>query len=199
MIDPIDAHDRALDTTSAIIAGIDRDQLDLPTPCDDFNVRALLGHLVGGNLRFLAVAHGEPGTNVPARADAADDQWLDAYRESAAAVAAAWQDRALLEKPAVLPFGEVPGAVALGIHTVEAIVHGWDLATATGQPAAIDPELCAVAWKHAQLVDDSLRGPGRAFGAARPCPRHRVTHRPTGRVARAPTLSVNHGVRRPPR
>ena len=60
-----------------------------------------------------------------------------------------------------LPFGEVPGAVALGIHTVEAIVHGWDLATATGQPAAIDPELCAVAWKPPRsFVDDSLRGPG---------------------------------------
>jgi uncharacterized protein (TIGR03086 family) len=170
MIDSIDAHDRALDAATAIIANIDRDQLDLPTPCDDFDVRALLGHLVAGNRRFLAVAHGEPAISVPLDVDAADDQWLVAYRDSAAAVAAAWHDQALLEEPAVLPFGEVPGAVALGIHTVEAIVHGWDLAIATGQPATIEPELCEVAWHNAQLVDDNLRGPGRAFGAAVPVP-----------------------------
>ncbi len=67
-----------------------------------------------------------------------------------------------------LPFGAVPGAVALGVHTVEAIVHGWDLARATGQPTELDPDLCAVAWQNAKNIDDSFRGPGRPFGPAVP-------------------------------
>lgn len=146
VLDPVEAHDRALEATAAIVAAINPGQLDLPTPCADFDVRALLGHLVGGNRRFVAVAHCEPAADVPPSAEVADDQWLDAYCETAAAVAAGWQDPALLEKPAMLPIGEVPGTLALGVHTVETIVHGWDLATATDQPATIDTELCEVAW-----------------------------------------------------
>ena len=56
--------------------------------------------------------------------------------------------------------------MAIGIHTVETIVHGWDVATATGQPAEIEPALCAVAWEHCAGIDDSLRRPGGPFGPA---------------------------------
>ena len=69
-----------------------------------------------------------------------------------------------------LPFGDFPGAIALGIHTVEAIVHGWDLAKATGQSTEIEPELYEVAWQNCKDIDDSFRGPGRPFGPAAAAP-----------------------------
>jgi uncharacterized protein (TIGR03086 family) len=94
----------------------------------------------------------------------AEDDAAAAYRSSAGAVSAAWHDPAALERPARLPIGDVPGEVALAIHTVETIVHGWDLARATGQPTEIEPELCAVAWEASKGIGDDLRGAGRPFG-----------------------------------
>ena len=70
----------------------------------------------------------------------------------------------MLERAFLLPLGEVSGRFAVGMHTVEAIVHGWDLAKATGQPTEIEPDLCAVAWQQCAGIDDSLRGPRRPFG-----------------------------------
>lgn len=164
-MNPIVMHDRAMAATADIVANITADQFGDPTPCEDFDVGALVNHLGAGNHRYVAIARGQPADSVPLTGDVVDDL-LPSYRESAAAVSKAWADPALLKRPVCLPFGEVPGAVALGVHTVEAIVHGWDLATATGQPTELDPDLYPVAWEHSKTVDDSFRGPGRPFGPA---------------------------------
>jgi uncharacterized protein (TIGR03086 family) len=160
------AHDHALETTEAIVANVAPEQLALPTPCADFDVRTLLGHMIAGNERFAAVARGEPIESRPAMATFAGDDAAPAYRASAAEMAAAFREPGALERSVLLPIGEVPGEVALAIHTVETIVHGWDLAKATGQPTEIEPELFAVAWEATRGVGDDLRGPGRPFGPA---------------------------------
>jgi uncharacterized protein (TIGR03086 family) len=162
----IKLHDRALEATAAIVANVDAVQFGAPTPCADFDVRALLNHMIGGNYRFVKIAHGEPGQAVPAAGDFVHDDALTPYRQSAGAVSEAWSDPALLDRTARLPFGDFPGAFALGIHTVEAIVHGWDLAKATGQPTELDPDLYEVAWQNSKDIDDSFRGPSRPFGPA---------------------------------
>jgi uncharacterized protein (TIGR03086 family) len=112
------------------------------------------------------IAHGEPGQDEPATGDFVHHEALAPYRHSANALSAAWSDPAVLDTTVHLPFGDFPGAVALGIHIVEAIVHCWDLATATGQPTEIDPDLYEAAWQHCKDIDDSFRGPGRPFGPA---------------------------------
>ena len=59
-----------------------------------------------------------------------------------------------------LPFGELPGAVFMGIATNDVFTHGWDLARSTGQPTDLDPAMAADL--HAQVkgfVTDELRGP----------------------------------------
>ena len=170
-MDLLAAHAAALDSTSRIVAGIDRAQLSLPTPCEDFDVEALLGHLIVGNRRFVAVAGGAPATSVPLEPEPTDD-WSAAYDTTAIAVRDAWRDPAALERIAELPIGSIPGVVALGMHVVESLVHGWDLATATGQGTDIEPELCTIAWQNVQGVDDDLRGAGRPFGPAIEVPDH---------------------------
>ncbi len=162
----VELHDRALEKTAAIVASVDATQFGRPTPCPDFDVRALLNHIIGGNYRFALMAAGEAGEARPSTGDYVHDDALGPYRESAAALSAAWRDPARLEQTVHLPFGDFPGVFALGIHTVEAVVHGWDLAKATGQPTEIDPDLCAAAWQTSKDIDDSFRGPGRPFGPA---------------------------------
>ena len=86
------------------------------------------------------------------------------YRESAEAVSKAWSDPAVLTRTVHLPFGDFPGQFGIGIHFVETLVHGWDLAKATGQPTTLDPELVAFAWENTKDLSDSFRGPGLPFG-----------------------------------
>lgn len=167
-MDLIGLHDRALAATTGLVANVRAEQFSNPTPCAELDVRALLNHLVAGNYRYVNIAHGEPAEPVPLTGDFVHGDALTPYRKSAAAVSQAWAEPILLERTVHLPFGAVPGAVALGVHTVEAIVHGWDLARATGQPTELDPDLCAVAWQNAKNIDDSFRGPGRPFGPAVP-------------------------------
>jgi uncharacterized protein (TIGR03086 family) len=159
-------HDRALDVLGTTIEKIDPSQMSDPTPCSEFDVRALLDHVIAGNLRFTAIARGAPAVSVPVTDDFFTDDAVRPYRESAAALSEAWADPAALERTAHLPFGDFPGEFALGIHIVESVVHTCDLAKATGQPTDIDPELCDAAWQRAKDLDDMFRGPGRPFGAA---------------------------------
>ena len=164
MMDLATAHDRALAATTEIVGNVAAAQFDHPTPCAEFDVRALLNHLIAGNYRFAKVARGERAETVALTEDFVHDGALAPYRVSAGVLAEAWSDPAVLERTVHLPFGDFPGAFALGIHTVETVVHGWDLAKATGQPTEVDPELCAVAWQNCKDIDDTFRGPGRPFG-----------------------------------
>jgi uncharacterized protein (TIGR03086 family) len=163
-MDVIKLHDRALEATTSIVANVGTSQFGMRTPCAELDVLALLNHMIGGNFLFVAAANGEPPEPASATADFVRGEALASYRKSADAVSKAWSDPSVLARTVRLPFGELPGEVALGMHTVETIVHGWDLAKATEQPTELDPELYEVAWQNAKGIDDSLRGPGRPFG-----------------------------------
>ena len=183
----VELHDRALDALGTTIEKIDLSQLDDSTPCAEFDVRALLNHVIGGNYRFVAIARGEPGASVPAGGDFVRDDALGPYRKSAAALSEAWADPSLLARTVQMPFGDFPGEFALGVHLVEAVVHSWDLACATGQPTDLDPVLCDAAWQRTRDVDDSFRGPGRPFGpAVAPPPGATATERLVSWLGRQP-------------
>lgn len=169
-MDIVRLHVQALEQTAQLVEGVRPDQLDQPTPCVEWDVRALLTHLIGGNLRWAGLARGEPLRRGPAQgggpaADLLGDDPAGAYRRSAADVTAAWQDPALLDQTFALPIGEMPGRVALTQHLVETVTHGWDLARATGQAPAFDPEVVHVAlqFTQAQLPADPM--PGSPFAA----------------------------------
>jgi uncharacterized protein (TIGR03086 family) len=163
--------ERALEQTAAVIAAIPSGQADLATPCQDWDVRALVHHLVGQDLRnFLVVAHG--GTaDWQAPADEFGEDWGAAFRDRAAPLIAVWR-AADLEEQVGLPGG---GQAALGSRVdqqiAELALHGWDLTVATGQHADLDPVLAeyALAWSH-QVLRPEFRGPDRAFGAEVPVP-----------------------------
>lgn len=80
----------------------------------------------------------------------------------------AWQDPSLLDQPFDLPFGVMPGRVAVGMHLVETVAHAWDLPRATGQGAAFAPEVVRTASQFAHSSLPSERPPGTPFGAPVP-------------------------------
>lgn len=134
--DPRPLYRSALSWVQGLIAAVRPDQLADPTPCPDFDVRALLGHLVVTVEKPRVLAE---GGDVHAVAQVvtgvADDGWAAAYGAMTDKLWAIWADDALLTRPLTAPWGEVPGAALLMGYLNETLVHGWDLAVATGRTA----------------------------------------------------------------
>lgn len=145
--DPRLLYARTLNQTATIIAAVAPEHLGGPTPCPDWDVRTLLSHIVGVVTRTAILGEGGDALSVPPFADrVADDDWTAAYAAAADRALAAWgADDATLEKLVRVPWGTVPGAVAIGGYVREILTHGWDLATATGQPTELDPDLAEFA------------------------------------------------------
>ena len=162
----MDSHQyrRALLHTGRIVVGVRPEHLPLPTPCRDWDVRLLLNHIIGGNYMCAEVAAGR-------RADATgdmDDHTLpdpgSNYVASAEAVLAAWAAPGAMERRCHMPFGDIPAPAAVSIHFLDIVVHGWDLARATGQDTTIEPDLAAEALDISHgLLSPELRETG-VFG-----------------------------------
>ncbi len=147
MEDIVRLHERALDEAARLVDGVTPAQMGLPTPCSEWDVRALLTHLVGGNLRWVSVAQGRPLQRPPAQGarpspELLGDDPATAYRRSAAALTEAWQDPSLLHQQFDIPFGIMPGRAALTLHVVETVTHGWDLAKQQGRARRSIPMSC---------------------------------------------------------
>ncbi len=166
MTDPRPLHRRAIAQTEPIVAAVRSAQLALPTPCAEFDVRALLSHIVGGLNRVAIVGECGDALARPARADdVPDDGWAAAYRAAAARAQAAWADDAKLDALVEVPWGKIPGRFAIAGYGQEILMHGWDLAKATGQPTEGDPELAQWALAGAQRVlPPDSRGGDIPFG-----------------------------------
>lgn len=151
---PVQQLARSLEDTAEVIEGVRDDQWDQPTPCSEWSVRDVVNHLVTGNDLFARALDGTPPST--AGTDGlSPDQWAAAYRESANALLAAFSSPGAMDRVVKVPFGEVPGVVALHLRLVEALAHGWDLARATGQPPRADEELAeqALEFTRAKLAD----------------------------------------------
>ena len=159
-------HDRALDSLGTTIEKIDPAQLGDPTPCSEFDVRALLNHVIGGNLRFVAIAAGRAGRV------GAGDRRLRHRRRGDAVPRVGGRAVEGVERPGCArgdgadAVRRLPGRVrARHPHRRGRGAH-LGPSKATGQPTELDPELCEAAWERTKDIDDSFRGPGRPFGPA---------------------------------
>src|SRR3954469_16473369 len=155
-------HAQALDVTGRIVAGIPPGRWHAGTPCKDWDARALLGHVVSGNLWAAELAAGATIESVGDRlnGDVLGADPVRSYAASAEAAAAAFLRRGALEAPCAVSYGPVPGSVYAGHRFVDVFIHGWDLATATGQPSPVTPELAAACWQVGEPQLDLLRGSG---------------------------------------
>ena len=131
---------RAVATGTAVIAAVPIGALGDPTPCGSFDVRGVLGHLVGVLHRVTRLGEGGDPFTV-ADAEAADGEWLQAWREAAHGVQRAWTDDEVLARPMSLPWQQGTGADILCGYLSELTVHTWDVAVATGQEPAWDEEV----------------------------------------------------------
>jgi uncharacterized protein (TIGR03086 family) len=183
-MEPLAQLDLLAPPLGTVIAGIGDDQLDMPTPCDEFTVEGVLDHMLSGAVAFSAAFQGEtPGplpTGVDKRAlvGGALGSLVEAMHRPHA-----------LEQEIAAPFGVVPGEAFARFVVLDGLVHGWDLATATGQPYDPPEALVRAVQAFADEALPPLRN-GETFGKPTPAP---DTASPIERLAAFTGRSLNGG------
>lgn len=161
----------ATSALATLVTGVRDDQLSSPTPCTAYAVGDLVDHIGGLTLAFTGAARKEqvPGSEQGGTGDASslEPGWRERIGNDLVALAAAWRaDDAHQGMTQAGPI-ELPGEVAALVTLNELVVHGWDLAVATGQPYEPDPALVAAC---AAFVDGfEVEGDG-PFGPPVPAP-----------------------------
>ncbi|WP_043619716.1 TIGR03086 family metal-binding protein [Nonomuraea candida] len=127
-----------------LLDGVTEDRLNDPTPCDGTSVAALLDHLMGLSLAFTWAARKitppEGATGPSARAERLDPQWRTLLPQRLDELVESWRDPKAWEGTAEAGGVTMP-ADQLGVVALdELVLHGWDLARATGQPFTCTPE-----------------------------------------------------------
>ena len=158
---------QALATARAAVGSVSAGQLELSTPCAEFDVRALLGHLTAVVQRVAAVGQGKSAFSVPDTVEGiADDAWLATWDSAIAEQQRVWSDDSVLTTIITLPWASLPGSAILGMYTNEVSVHTWDLAQAVGYQPSWNEGALKLAM---QTMFHALPADGRAeeFEAAR--------------------------------
>ncbi len=133
----------AADQLVALIELVTPADLERPTPCDEFDVSTLTGHLLAVFRRITHVATGGAWSDIPQVVTGIPAEALAATAASDRdALLATWSDGAVLDRVLSLPPGvQVPGRVGALRYTQEMVTHAWDVATALGRADALDPAL----------------------------------------------------------
>ncbi len=140
---------RAADAFGARVHGVADDRWAASTPCSDWDVRALVNHLVYEMRWCVPLLAGRTVAEVGDRFDGdllGDDpvgRWDSAAQEAVAAV----DGEGAMDRTVHLSFGDFPGREYVMQLFADLVIHGWDLGVATGQDARLDPDLvdaCAV-------------------------------------------------------
>jgi len=165
----LDAFTRVIAEVEALIGSVEPGQLGAPTPCSEFEVRALINHLIFENLAHAALADGRTIPAPDQTTDYVGDDHEAAYRDSARAVRAAFARPGMVTQRYGLL--EAPGSMLVQQLIVELLSHGWDLAKATDQETDLAPDIAEDALAVVRSwYRDQPRGPGNAFGPEQPAP-----------------------------
>jgi uncharacterized protein (TIGR03086 family) len=155
-MDMLDALAQTFDHATKVVGGVSTDQLGAPTPCREWDVRALLGHTMAV---VVNIGRGASGQALLADMNAfALEADLGAqFRAEADRTLAAWKARGL-DGEVNIGAGPMPAQAGLSVNLVDTATHSWDIARATGQDGNLPDELALAVLAVGQgLVTDQLR------------------------------------------
>ena len=149
-----------------VAGSISPEQLRNSTPCAEYDVRGLLNHLLYWGPRLEAAARRLPAPPQDAGENAADlvgADWLQRLTRQSEGLAGALASPAAWAGTTVMSM-ELPASMVGGMVLTEFVVHGWDLAVATGQPNVCEPAVAQAALGVLAAMSEQGRQMG-VFGA----------------------------------
>jgi len=145
-----------------VIAGVGADGWQRPTPCDQWTVTQVLQHAAGDQLAYASAITGEPGPTenpfAPSGVLTEDPATLAEKSLTASAAALATVPAGAPDVAKPLPLGPMTAELVVGAAALDAAVHAWDIAMATGQPSPLTAELSRALLPAAEATADPLRG-----------------------------------------
>jgi uncharacterized protein (TIGR03086 family) len=169
-VDILELDRRAVELSRSVVVTVTPGQMSQPTPCADWDLGALLAHMIIQHHGFARAVDGERTDVADWQPVPVDDDPIGRYHKAADRVILSFGTAGALERTAYLPEIRdgitVPGRVAVGFHFVDYVVHTWDVAATLRLPLSVDDDLLAAALVVAAQVpdDDASRQPGMAFG-----------------------------------
>jgi len=142
-MDAFETLDRSRVEFRRVLAGVTHEHWELATPCDEWDVRALVNHVLGGNVRYTMLLHGAASEELAATrsVDHIGDDALASFDTSAAEVTAAFEEPGAIERTVHHPAGDRSGLDLLWLRVAEWAIHAWDLARAIGGDERLDPDV----------------------------------------------------------
>jgi uncharacterized protein (TIGR03086 family) len=155
--------------TAKLLDGVGDDQLDGRTPCEKLSLAEVVAHVGGLAAAFAAGARKDFGelTDTPPGDGGyrLDVDWRTRYPLALAALAEAWQDASAWEGMTRVGGVDMPGDIAGAVALGEVVIHGWDIARATGQNYEVDDDVADAVY--AQVASFAADGPVEGlFGPA---------------------------------
>jgi uncharacterized protein (TIGR03086 family) len=160
----------ALQALRTTVAGVPAGAWERPTPCANWNVTQVLQHAAGDQLAWAATVgtSSMPDFDPFQPSGTLDGSAAELVERAVAAATDAWSGTAVWsatgpvdgELPTPLPQGKLPAETAANACALDAAVHAWDIAVATGQPSPLTDELAGPILEAAKAVVEPLRGWG---------------------------------------
>ncbi len=157
---------------ASLLQGITDDQLTAPTPCDEITLGDLIDHIGGLSQAFTGAALKDLGT-VTSQGPSADaarlgDDWRTRVPDQLAGLAEAWRSPDAWEGMTAAGGVDLTGEMAGRFALNELVIHGWDVARASGQPFDVDPRALEVSLQLVTPLADPEQAAGRdgLFGPA---------------------------------
>jgi uncharacterized protein (TIGR03086 family) len=147
----IDMTSACLNTT-AVLASVTDDQLDARTPCERLSLRELVAHVGMLGVAFAAAARKDLGelTGAPPGDSGyqLDADWRTQYPANLAGLADAWRDPDAWVGMTQVGGADLPAEVCGMVGLTEVVIHGWDVALATGQDFTVDDDVAEAVLAH---------------------------------------------------
>jgi uncharacterized protein (TIGR03086 family) len=160
------------DQMAAVIDNIGEEQLADPTPCDRTDVADMLSHVHGLSRAFRDAARkiSGPTTSSPATADGAalPPDWRYSIRTQLVELAEAWRAPEAWQGETMAGGVSMPAEDCGAVVNNELVLHGWDLAVATGQPYQVAPENLEASWQFVLNTPDEPEAREGLFGPRLP-------------------------------
>ena len=166
-----ECYGRAMAATAKLVSGIGPGQWHDPTPCTEWDLRVLVNHITYENLWGAELFPGKTMAEVGDRfdGDGLGDDPIGAFNRSVEAATAASTAPGFMDAVCHHSFGDVPGSEYAKQLFADMLIHGWDVAKASSQDAAMDAALVDVGLPLAEEAMSQAEGSG-AFAARVPVP-----------------------------
>jgi uncharacterized protein (TIGR03086 family) len=155
-----------LEKTADLVEGVSQADWEKSTPCPDYTVKDLVGHMVGWSGSFDAAANGGTPNGDPAAYEVTDKSVAE-FRLAVTSIIGGWRDNGTEREVSLIGDSAMPAQMVFDMTLMEYLAHGWDLAIGSGQPVPYTEDEAQNVLDRARrgpMANDEYRGEDKPFG-----------------------------------